>query len=69
MALDTISISDVGTSLVAIENEVKANQATIRYYQEQIGSLYDKNETLSELAKTLIKGALHSTLNIGNRGL
>lgn len=67
MTIDTVSLTDIGTSLVAIETEVAANQASIRYHQAEIGKLYDKNEALSELAKTLIKSALPLTLNVGTR--
>jgi len=69
MSLDTVSLSDIGTSLVAIEKEIIANNSSIKYYQALISDLHDKNESLNELAKTLIKAAIPATLNVGSSGI
>lgn len=55
MALDTVSLSDIGTSLLAIEAEVSANNASINYYKSQIGDLRDKNDALVKLSRELFK--------------
>jgi hypothetical protein len=69
MSIDTVSLSDIGQSLVTIEAEIKSNQASIAYYQREIDVMHDKNAALADLAKALIKGALPLTLNVGRRGL
>jgi hypothetical protein len=67
MSLDTVSLSELGTSLVAIEQEIRANQEMIAHYKKLCGDYSTKNEALSELAKTLIKNALPLTLTVGTR--
>jgi hypothetical protein len=69
MSLDTISISDIGKSLVAIEAEVASNNNSIKYYQAEIGKLHDKNASLNELAKTVIRAAIPATLSVGKGSL
>jgi len=69
MSLDTVSLSDIGQSLVAIETEIRTNNSNIKYYQSLITELHDKNESLNELAKTLIKAAIPATLNVGRSPL
>ncbi len=63
MALDTVSLSDIGTSLVAIENEIAANQSQIQYYQAQCKTLAIKNETLQAVAKSLLMNAIPKTMD------
>lgn len=55
MALDTVSLSDIGQSLVAIEAEVAANNSSIAYYKDLIGKLHDKNDALVKLSRDLFK--------------
>lgn len=61
MSLDTVSISDVGTSLLAIEQEMKANLSSIRYYNECIAELELKNNALKEMTRSLLLTALPLT--------
>jgi hypothetical protein len=63
MALDTVLLSDIGQSLVAIENEIIANQAQIQYYQAQAKALAIKNETLQAVAKSLLMNAIPKTMD------
>ena len=63
MALDTISLSDIGQSLVAIETEIKSNISTIAYYKEQIVALSIKNETLQGVAKAILNTACPKTMD------
>ncbi len=69
MTLDTVCHSDIASSLVAIEKEIIANNSSIKYYQALISDLHDKNESLNNLAKSLIKAAIPATLNVGSRGI
>lgn len=62
MALDTVSISDIGTSLVAIETEIKSNCSGIDYHRECIKQYQHKNTALKELAQCLVKTAVPITL-------
>lgn len=63
MALDTISLSDIGQSLLAIEAEIKTNKSSIAYHQEQIAAYHMKNETLKGIAQALLEGAIPVTLS------
>lgn len=58
MALDTVSLSDIGQSLVAIEAEITSNLSTVKYYSEQIAALKLKNETLHQVGKALLVNSI-----------
>ena len=62
MSLDTVSLSDIGQSLVAIETEIAANNASIRYYASEQALLLNKNDALRKLAETLLRNAIPLTL-------
>lgn len=62
MALDTVSISDIGASLIAIENEIKANISSIDYHRQCIEQYKQKNTALKDMAQTLIRNAMPITL-------
>lgn len=55
MALETISLSDIGLSLVAIEAEVRSNMNSISYHKEQIASYESRNKAMNDLATLLLK--------------
>ena len=61
MALDTVSISDVGASLIAIEAEFKSNLSSIQYHKETIAQYEVKNNALKELMRSLLLTALPNT--------
>lgn len=64
--MDTISLSDLGQSLIAIEKEIKSNHSSIQYYRDCIGELRDKNEALAELAKNILRTSTPRTCQIRN---
>lgn len=62
MALDTVSISDIGASLIAIENEIKSNISSIDYHMQCIEQYKKKNTALKDMAQVLIRNAMPITL-------
>jgi hypothetical protein len=67
MSLDTVSLSDVGQSLVAIEAEIKSNQESIAYHRNIINEFQDKNEALAGVARSLLLNSCPRLVAIGSR--
>lgn len=63
MTIETVSLSDIGQSLVAIEAEIKANEGSIRYYTDLVRDLSVKNETLRAVAKAILVNACPKALD------
>ena len=57
MSLETISLSDIGKSLCEIENEIKSNESSIKYYQGLIPEYEEKNRRLKQLALEILRQA------------
>lgn len=68
MALDTVSISDIGTSLIAIEAEIAANNSSIAYYNKQVQEYQNKNDMLREVVQALLKNAIPLSLGMRSNG-
>lgn len=62
MTIETISLSDIGKSLLEIEQEIAANNNSIGYYNESIAKMEAKNTALRDLAGSILKSALPLTL-------
>lgn len=62
MAIETVSISDIGASLIAIETEIKSNISSIEYHKQCIEQYKQKNSALKDMAQVLIRNAMPVTL-------
>jgi hypothetical protein len=53
MALDTITLSDLGKSLCEIDQQIRANNSNISCYRSMANELAEKNEVLYKLAQQI----------------
>lgn len=63
MTLETVSLSDIGQSLVAIEAEIENNNSSIAYYLAVIEKARLKNKALQQLAKAILVNAVPKTMD------
>jgi transcription elongation factor Elf1 len=49
-----IDLSDIGKSLLAIDQEIQSNKSQIDYYNKMISEYCEKNTALQDTAETLM---------------